>query len=176
MMRVVPAPVTWIERLASHTHREDPAAAEAVLVRYPLALGQRESDRAEKLLAELADVTETNATAPRRLRAPRRLLELADELTTQHGPTLEAARRSRDEAVQAGLATADLHYPLVPGIPAILIEYARLMDQIDVYCRAGTLRTPVTPVDLYALRQWVVEEFVRQYDGHEPRPWEGPLR
>jgi hypothetical protein len=45
------------------------------------------------------------------------------------------------------------------------------MEEADSYSREARLMALAPTPDLYALRRWTVEEFVRQYDGLPPRPW-----
>jgi hypothetical protein len=45
------------------------------------------------------------------------------------------------------------------------------MEQADEFCRAGLFMNLAPDHEVYALRRWIVEEFVRQYAGLAPRPW-----
>ena len=74
-------------------------------------------------------------------------------------------------ALEAGEETADLEYPMVTGMRASVLDYARMMETIDDHCRHAALMSLPPTAEVYALRRWTVEEFVRQYDGLAPRPW-----
>jgi hypothetical protein len=45
------------------------------------------------------------------------------------------------------------------------------MEESDHYCRQQALMTLGPSAETYAIRRWVIEEVVRQYDGHPPRSW-----
>jgi hypothetical protein len=71
----------------------------------------------------------------------------------------------------AGEEHTTLRYPLVAESRTVLLYYARTMEEADSYSREARLMALAPTPDLYALRRWTVEEFVRQYDGLPPRPW-----
>ncbi len=170
------AVTSWIDVLDQQgDDRGSPASAEVLLLGFPVALGHRDTARVRVLFAELAAVADSGERSTPGLRLPRRLLELARHVLREFGPGLEAAHQRRDDAFAAGAKTVDRRYPLDDSSRKLMIDYARVLEQIDVYSRAGTLRTPATPVECYTLRRWIVEEFIRQYDGKPPRPWDGPL-
>ena len=102
-----------------------------------------------------------------------RLELLAEELMAKYGPDLTEPSVELRRAIRASEAHTVLHYPLFPVSRAIILDYARMMEGIDASCRDAAMMTlPPTP-EMYALRRWTVEEFVRQYDGRDPRPWPG---
>ena len=54
-----------------------------------------------------------------------------------------------------------------------MLTYARLMEEADAFCAAGEVISLAPDAEVYALRRWTVEEFLRQYHGAAPRPWPG---
>ena len=46
--------------------------------------------------------------------------------------------------------------------------------EVDDYCRRGTLLALAAPAEVVALREWTLEEFLRQLDGQQPVRWSGP--
>jgi hypothetical protein len=100
-----------------------------------------------------------------------RLELLAEELMARYGPDLTEPSPELRRAISAHEATTTLRYPLFPVTRAIILDYARMMEGIDASCRDAALMTLQPSPEIYALRRWTVEEFVRQYDGLDPRPW-----
>jgi len=60
---------------------------------------------------------------------------------------------------------------MATGMRTAVLDYARMVETIDDYCRRAALMTLAPTADVYALRRWTVEELVRQFDGLAPRPW-----
>lgn len=164
---------TWIDRLGELAPSTTPPER-VVLSHYPVQLGKRQGERSHQLMAELAELAETGALSTARMRAPRRLRDLAERLVGEFGDAVAEAARRHEEAEAAGLTHVDLSYPVTSGTRRLVLEYGRLMEQVDVCSRAGILRTPPPDVTLYTLRRWTVEECLRQLAGHDPRPWDGP--
>jgi hypothetical protein len=95
----------------------------------------------------------------------------AKAVTEQYADALVAPQAELDRAYAAGEKHTTLCYPLVPESRTVLLYYARTMEEADAFSRDARLMTLAPSPDLYALRRWTVEEFVRQYDGHAPRSW-----
>jgi hypothetical protein len=164
------AAVGWISALERADAASTPCVPEAVLLNYPVALGAAQNERSNDLLREfqlMAGAGAGDAAVP----ALARLELLAEELMAKYGPDLVEPSPELLRAIEAHEATTVLHYPLYPVSRAIILDYARMMEGVDTSCREAALMTLQPSPEIYALRRWTVEEFVRQYDGLDPRPW-----
>jgi len=168
------SPVTrtadWIEALDRADAPVHPAADVAVLKDYPVALGGAMNERTVDLLRELQLMTSDGTDGADQGVAPE-LRALAEHTTTSWGDRLSEPNVELRRALEAGEETADLEYPMVTGMRASVLDYARMMETIDDHCRRAALMSLPPTAEVYALRRWTVEEFVRQYDGLAPRPW-----
>jgi hypothetical protein len=162
----------WITRLDRPDARTEPAVAEAVLLNYPVALGGAQNERTNDLLREF-QLMAAGGDHEHGLPALVRLESLAKELTEKYGAQLAEPAAELQRALAAREPTTVLRYPLLSPTRAIILDYAHLMEDVDAYCRSASLITLQPSEQIYALRRWTVEEFVRQYDGLEPRPWAG---
>ncbi len=54
------------------------------------------------------------------------------------------------------------------------VRLGALQRQHLDYCRRGTLLALAAPAEVVALREWTLEEFLRQLDGQQPVRWSGP--
>jgi hypothetical protein len=170
MIRPVTRTADWIEALERPGAPVDPAARSAVLLGYPVALGGAMNERTVDLLRELQLMTSDGGSELDHGVDPA-LRALAVSTTTSWGNRLAEPNIVLRHALEAGLASTDLEYPMAAGMRAMVLDYARMMETIDDYCRRAALMTLAPTADVYALRRWTVEEFVRQYDGLAPRPW-----
>ena len=146
-------------------------AEEALLVDYPVEIGLQRQEWRHGLLREFQLITYGNHEHPEHLRVPLRLLALADEMTLRYGRLIEEHTAELERALAAGAARAILRYPLLPGVRALEIQFAKVMEESDAYCREQRLMTLPPSAETYSLRRWVIEEVVRQYDGEPPRAW-----
>jgi hypothetical protein len=160
----------WIRVLQEAAAPSAPQSDETVLANYPVALGAAQNERTNDLLREFA-LMQAGGGREITLPALARLESLAKEMVAKYGPQLVEPALELQRAIEAREATTELRYPLIPVTRAIILDYAGLMEQIDAYCRDDALITLAPSAEVYALRRWTVEEFVRQYDGLEPRPW-----
>jgi Histidine kinase-like ATPase domain len=164
---VVPTPVP-----GGHSRPADASVAAIVLQGYPVRLGIRAREHSAGLLRECALLTHAGTSSS----APDRLVELAQHVTSAFSGELASVDQQRNEALARGDATMDLRYPAVPGTRPVVEQWRQIMDELDDYAATGTaLLTQATPPELVQLRTWTVEEFIRQLEGREPRPWTGPL-
>lgn len=163
-------PARWIDALEAAPVRSGPAVPEVVLVDYPVRLGIRQHEEVGDLLREFQLIT-IGDSAGRDTTTPQTLLMFARAVTEQYADALTAPQMELERAYAAGEQHTTLCYPLVPESRTVLLYYARTMEEADTYSREARLMTLAPAPDLYALRRWTVEEFVRQYDGHPPRPW-----
>jgi hypothetical protein len=162
----------WIRVLEEAEAPLTPRVPEAVLLNYPVTLGAAQNERSTDLLREfqlMAGAGGTDAAVP----ALARLELLAEELMAKYGPDLTEPSPELRQAIHDHVANTVLRYPLFPISRAIILDYARMMEGIDASCRDAVLMTLPPTAEMYALRRWTVEEFVRQYDGLDPRPWPG---
>jgi hypothetical protein len=166
-----PPAADWIEQLERLPVGAQPAAPEVRLVDYPVQLGVRQQARTADLLRELQLIELDGGRHPARTSTPDRLTTFATALYDSFGPALEQPRGELDHAFAAGVATIEQRYPLAAGSRAMMLSYARLMEQADEFCRTGLVMNLAPDPEIYALRRWTVEEFVRQYAGAAPRPW-----
>lgn len=161
----------WIRRLEQSVAAEKPQAEEALLVDYPVEYGLQRQEWRHGLLREFQLITYSNHEQPEHLRVPLRLLALADEMTLRYGRLIEEHTTELERALAAGSPRTVLRYPLLPGVRTIEIQFARVMEESDAYCREQALMTLGPTPETYALRRWVIEEVVHQYDGNPPRSW-----
>jgi hypothetical protein len=162
----------WIRVLEEAVAPVEPLAPEAVLINYPVALGAAQSERSNDLLREFQLMAAAGAHEGASS-ALARLELLAEELMARYGPDFAEPPAELLRAIQAREEATVLRYPLFPITRSIILDYARMMEGIDVSCREAAMMTLQPSPALYALRRWIVEEFVRQYDGLDPRPWPG---
>lgn len=157
-----------------------PQPSTVLLLGYPTELGRRQDEHFEDVLREfqlmaVAAAHRDPAAPPPSHPVPPALTALVEHLFTQYATELDEPTRVRQEALEAGLATVDVSYPVLPETREITLAWRRMMDAVDVFCRAGDLLSLETPPDLLALREWVLTEFLAQLDGADPTPWTGPL-
>jgi hypothetical protein len=162
----------WIRVLERVDAPTEPLTPEAVLLNYPVSLGAAQNERSNDLLREFQLMAAAGAHEGASS-ALARLELLAEELMAKYGPDLAEPPAELRRAIKAFEATTVLRYPLFPITRSIILDYARMMEGIDVSCRDAAMMTLQPSAELYALRRWTVEEFVRQYDGLDPRPWPG---
>jgi hypothetical protein len=166
----------WIDALVRLDAPSHPMAEDALLVDYPVALGCRQRQEVAGLLRELQLVVIGSRHPETEMSVPLRLLALAEGITATYGAQLDPAEAEMDRAAAAGEDTTVLRYELLPVSRDVVLQYAVAMAEVDEFCRQATLITLATPPVLMELRRWTVEEFVRQYDGAAPRPWDQRAR
>jgi hypothetical protein len=159
----------WIADLEAMGTRPQPAVPDVVLLEYPVVLGVRQEERTIELVREFQLIT-LDATSDHPS-VPGQLVDFAAALYDQYGPELAAPRAELESAYAAGDLVTTLRYPLRPASPEQMLRYARLMEEADAFCRDGKLISLAPDPEVHALRRWIVEEFIRQYHGHPPRPW-----
>ena len=167
----LPATDAWIDELEQLPAGTHPATGEVRLVDYPVQLGVRQQNRTADLMRELQLIELDASNNPGGTSTPERLLTFATDLYDAFGPALEEPRDELERAYTGGVAAIEQRFRLVPASRATMLIYARLMEQADEYCRSGLIMNLAPDPEVYALRRWTVEEFVRQYAGLAPRPW-----
>jgi hypothetical protein len=164
---------SWIEDLESYGVRSSPAAPFVRLSDYPVALGVRQQQRTLELMRELQLLSLDEQSRSGASGAPDRLVDFAERMFAAFGAELEAPREDLERAFETGEPSTELHYPLTADRVAQILDYARLMEEADELCREQLLINLEPDDEVYALRRWTVEEFVRQFHGLPPRPWPG---
>ena len=161
----------WLDHLEALPYRAEPAAEEVRLREYPVALGIRQQMRTADLMREFQLLALDGKHGPGGGHTPDLLLHFAATMYESFGAELEAPRLQLERAHAAGDAVTELRFPLVAQTPTALLGYARLMEDADAFCASGLLIYVDPDPEVYALRRWTVEEFMRQFHGHEPRAW-----
>jgi hypothetical protein len=152
----------------------EPRVGEAVLLDYPIRLGTEQSDRFADIVRELELITlaaERGALTPQR----RHLVELSHRLASPYiRSVFHRLWQQRVAARSEGLDRIDLRYPLIPQTPAIALAWQEAMDEIDAACEREDMLLLPSPPDLRRLREWQIDELLRQFNGEAPVPWTGP--
>jgi hypothetical protein len=136
------------------------------LVQVPVTLMGQWGEHQQELLREFTLIQLSDPAAKADI--PSRLLEVIE----QHRPAFNRLSvrtrgqfaRAREEHEQY----IDLELDLPPGAPDAARELRALFDEADEFCRRGDLLTLATPPEYVALRQWFLDEIVRQFDGQAP--------
>ena len=151
------------------------------LVGYPTRLGLRADEQVADWLREFkliafASEGESEPTAvPAIHRAPKRLLQLAEQLSTVYATEVSEPDRQRSRALSSGQATVDIEFRTMPETESVALAWQDVIRQVDEFCRADELLTLARPPELVEFGDWVIGEFLRQINGEEPKPWIGPL-
>jgi hypothetical protein len=170
-VRVTSVAPTWLDDLEALPERAAPEADEVRLLDYPVALGIRQEERTIELVRELQLIA-LDARADQQVSSVHAgLIAFATAMSESYGPALSAPRAELERAHEAGEARTDIRYPLRPDSAAQMLTYARLMEEADAFCASGEVISLAPDTEVYALRRWTVEEFLRQYHGAVPRPW-----
>lgn len=172
-IELLPTP-EWLASLRRGEAGGPPATNCVRLVGFPVVLGEQQSERSQELMRELRLLLIGRDRGDISLREPSALLDLTQDFVSAYSHALAGATAERQEAQIRGEASIDVEYPLHQGSRELLIRYAAAMEDMDDYCRSDTVMTLPSPPEMVALRRWIVEEFIRQYDGLPPRPWTGP--
>jgi hypothetical protein len=160
----------WIDALEARTAPEGTAPSEIRLIDYPVLLAVEQQQQTADMMREFQLIIlgepETHVLHD--------VVEFAATMWADWGEALTGPREELDRAIRSREPYTELRYPVLPDSRANILRYARLMEQADEYCRHGELISLAATPDVYALRRWLVEEFVRQHDGEAPRPWPRP--
>lgn len=145
---------------------------EVRLLDVPLRLRERSRQQGADLLRELELIT-TGSNAGTTHRAPRRLLDLAQELETVYAPYIASTTSEMDAALDRGVETlAQVVHRLPPSSVQFVRHIADMLAEVEDYCRAGEhLLILAPPADIAAYREWSIGEVQRQYAGEPPTRW-----
>jgi hypothetical protein len=139
------------------------------LLGYPVREGRRLREHQEEVLRECRLLQLPDADGPEHVTA--RLVRLSALLAAEYEAELSEPARRLVEAFLSGQASVDLTYPLRPDTRTMVEAWQAARRELDRYGQQEDLLTLATPPDLARLADWVVQEFLRQLDGHPPRPW-----
>lgn len=152
----------------------DVAATDVVTVvlrRFPLRVWARAQDYYDELMREFRLLELEGGGG-----VPQRLLSLIAELTANYSDIGAEAVAARERALKAGERTVDLYYPTPVTARASILEFSEVLEEVDVYCRAGQHLLTLAPTEeTVAFRRWYVAQFIRQLDGEPPTPWPGTV-
>jgi hypothetical protein len=148
--------------------------------RYPVVLSMRLQEHYEALTRECQLLWAAARRAPEatvhRAEVPSRLAQLAEDLSVRYAGNRSEPDRQRLDAFARGRETTTLAYPIIPELKEQILVLREVLAEMDEYSRSNALLTLSTPPDINALTSWLLEEYLRQADGHPPREWNGPLR
>lgn len=159
-------------RYTHHSDESDETDLRTVrLLQLPIALFLRAREHHDELIREFTLMAiRSNGTA-----LPPRLRELVDILGRRFGASTSRADMERDAAIERGDATVDLTYHVPASFADDLKMLTQLMDDADDFCRMETLLTLPRDPSMVAFGHWYNGEFLRQIDGLQATPWNGPL-
>lgn len=142
------------------------------LVGMPVRLWTRTAEHHDALQRELA-LLALDDDAPE---LPRRLTALLHELRDSYGGSSSRDERQRADATERGLDTIDLEYEVPASVREAAQRLTTMLDEVDEFCANDSLLlTLASTPEERDFRHWYCDEFVRQIEGEEPRPWTGPL-
>jgi anti-sigma regulatory factor (Ser/Thr protein kinase) len=105
---------------------------------------------------------------------PGRLLRLIDGLGSSFLGVGRAVEETWDTAVAENRDSVDLQFRLPPEAGSAVLQYNRLLDEADEYCRRAELLTIAPTDEAVAVRSWAFGQIVSQCQGEAPRPWSRP--
>lgn len=142
---------------------------EVLLLGYPVRLGAEQQEHLYAVVREFQLMTLSDRH--QRSHVPSRLLAVMEQITWAHARTSE----HRDAALEQGILTVDVRFPLSAVNLALVQEYEQVLAEVDAFCHGDDLLVLPRPPQIIALQRWVTSEFVRQADGREPSAWSGPV-
>jgi len=173
----------WIDALDRPDAPTEPAVQMAVLLDYPVALGGEMNERTVEVLRELRLMTSGGSPASiGTVASPAHAADLGGIDRLAHyaldawADDISEPSRELRRALEHGEPTTVLRYQTQPGGRSTVLDYARMMETLDDYCRRAVLMTLAPRAEVYALRRWTVEQYVAQFDGEPPQPWRSPER
>lgn len=143
----------------------------AVLKDFPLRIWQRQQEYTHDLLREFQLLVAGHDMGQHEV--PHRLLTVADTFVTRYAGLVDALTAERQGALDAGLVKIDSVVPLPPETPDLILEVRKVLAEVEEYCRKGDLLMLAAPSDVASLREWSMEEALRQFRGEPPTPWAG---
>jgi anti-sigma regulatory factor (Ser/Thr protein kinase) len=77
-----------------------------------------------------------------------------------------------EQAMQSGVATADLHVAMPRQTAATIGRFIELLDLADAFCREERLLSLARTPEQQRFQGWFLNEFVRQQKGEAPLAWQ----
>lgn len=96
---------------------------------------------------------------------------LTDVFTSFESAFPIAANHQIDQAHAAGESLVDLDVSVRPGDADTFWKMSELLDLADEFCRAERLLALERTPEQVSFQRWFLDEFARQAQGEEPRPW-----
>lgn len=148
----------------------DSDLVEVRLIGIPLSIHRLASEHEEGLKREFAFLARQADADPTGI--PARLLALSRELQEKFQAFSSGPAAALDEALGRGEEQIDLLFLVPPALAGAARLMADLLEEADAYCLTGKdLLTLVAPGRVVTYRNWFLDEFVRQINGEQPRPW-----
>jgi hypothetical protein len=141
------------------------------MLSFPLDVYLRAQEHADGLIREFSLIAQHRA-AGNAVDVPTRLLSIVNELSARYGTANSEADAERDDAIERGQHSVDLHYRVPAAAASAISHLGAVFDEADNYCRAGRhLLSLATPPESLEFRRWFLGEFVGQIAGAPPKPW-----
>ena len=142
-------------------------ARTVTLLGVPVDLYLAAARRTDELVREFALISFGD-----RGRVSSRLLELVDDLRTNHAGTTADIRARVDGAARRGATFVDIEIPGEKRAVELTVQLTDILDAADEFCRSGDLLTLAESSDVAAWRHWWRDEVVAQArHGAAPTPW-----
>jgi hypothetical protein len=143
---------------------------EVRLIGIPLSIHRSASEHQDGLKREFALITSQAGVEPAGV--PARLLSLSRELDERFQSFTAGPTVALEEALERGEEQIDLLFMVPRTAAEAASKLADLLAEADAYCLTGKdLLTLVAPGTVVIYRNWLLDEFVRQINGEQPRPW-----
>jgi hypothetical protein len=141
------------------------------MLRFPLDVYLRAQEHADGLIREFSLIAQDRA-AGNGVDVPERLVSIVNELSAQYSGLSTDPDAKRDDAIERGEHSVDLHYRIPRVAASAIAHLGDIFDEADKYCHAGRhLLSLATPPESLQFRRWFLGEFVNQIGGAAPTPW-----
>jgi hypothetical protein len=140
---------------------------------FPIDVYLRAQEHADGLIREFSLISQHRA-AGNAVDVPERLVSIVNELSAQYAGMSSEPEAKRDDAIERGESSVDLHYRVPAAAASAISHLGDVLDEADRYCRGGRhLLSLATPPESLEFREWFLGEFVNQIAGAAPTPWPG---
>jgi hypothetical protein len=129
---------------------------------------QEARQHAEALLRELTIIVDGGRD---NAELPQRLFNVIEAVQRAAGGLNTGAEREIEDAIKRGDDTIDFEMVMPRSFAGGAPHFARLLDDIDEFCRTGDLLTLETPPEVRRFQRWYLDELQRQLQGGEPIAW-----
>ena len=142
------------------------------ILRLPLSVYFEAEEHNDAVMRELALIVQSSDGAgAAQHEVSRRLLELANEVSTAFGTATTGLRLQVEHASRRGDSAVDLHVMVPLHGWEKLLALAELLDEVDRYCENGELLTVSSPPTLRRFRHWYAQQVADQVAGLPPQSW-----